>query len=304
MTASTPRARRLPVAILGATGAVGQTFIRCLRNHPWFEVTELAASERSAGKRYADATRWLEGELPGELADRTVLPCDPAEISAPIVFSALDAAAAGDLEPAFARSGALVLSNAKNFRMEPDVPLVIPEVNANHLSLLEQQRRSRGWSGGIVTNANCAATVATVALAPLHEAFGVRQVFVVTMQAVSGAGYPGVPSLDILGNVIPYIGEEEPKIEREIPKMLGCSTGARKFIPTTWIVWSRRALPAKLRCSRSRLRRATCGMMGNIVGCARFRGRGLARTGISSASSESGATLRSRRRRSSNSAGR
>jgi len=225
MTASTPRARRLPVAILGATGAVGQTFIRCLRNHPWFEVTELAASERSAGKRYADATRWLEGELPGELADRTVLPCDPAEISAPIVFSALDAAAAGDLEPAFARSGALVLSNAKNFRMEPDVPLVIPEVNANHLSLLEQQRRSRGWSGGIVTNANCAATVATVALAPLHEAFGVRQVFAVTMQAVSGAGYPGVPSLDILGNVIPYIGEEEPKIEREIPKMLGCVQG-------------------------------------------------------------------------------
>ena len=225
MTASTPRARRLPVAILGATGAVGQTFLRCLRNHPWFEVTELAASERSAGKRYADATRWLEGELPGELADRTVLLCDPAEISAPIVFSALDAAAAGDLEPAFARSGALVLSNAKNFRMEPDVPLVIPEVNANHLSLLEQQRRSRGWSGGIVTNANCAATVATVALAPLHEAFGVRQVFVVTMQAVSGAGYPGVPSLDILGNVIPYIGEEEPKIEREIPKMLGCVQG-------------------------------------------------------------------------------
>ncbi len=222
MTAPAPRARRVPVAILGATGAVGQTFIRCLRNHPWFEVTELAASERSAGKRYADATRWLEGELPGELADRKVLPCDPREISAPIVFSALDAAAAGDLEPAFARSGALVLSNAKNFRMEPDVPLVIPEVNASHLALLEQQRRGRGWSGGIVTNANCAATVATVALAPLHEAFGVRQVFAVTMQAVSGAGYPGVPSLDILGNVIPYIGEEEQKIEREIPKMLGC----------------------------------------------------------------------------------
>ena len=222
MTASAPRARRVPVAILGATGAVGQTFIRCLRNHPWFEVTEMAASERSAGKRYADATRWLEGELPGELADRTVLRCEPGEISAPIVFSALDAAAAGDLEPAFARSGALVLSNAKNFRMDPDVPLVIPEVNASHLALLEQQRRSRGWSGGIVTNANCAATVATVALAPLHEAFGVRQVFAVTMQAVSGAGYPGVPSLDILGNVIPYIGEEEPKIEREIPKMLGC----------------------------------------------------------------------------------
>jgi aspartate-semialdehyde dehydrogenase len=218
----TAPARRLPVAILGATGAVGQTFIRCLRNHPWFEIAELAASERSAGKPYGEATRWLEGELPRELADRTVLPCDPEKLSAPIVFSALDAAAAGDLEPAFARAGALVLSNAKNFRMDPDVPLVIPEVNASHLALLEKQRESRGWSGGIVTNANCAATVATVALAPLHEAYGVRQVFAVTLQAVSGAGYPGVPSLDILGNVIPYIGEEEPKIEREIPKMLGC----------------------------------------------------------------------------------
>jgi aspartate-semialdehyde dehydrogenase len=220
--AQTAPARRVPVAILGATGAVGQTFIRCLRNHPWFEIAELAASERSAGKPYGEATRWLEGELPRELADRTVLPCDPEKLSAPIVFSALDAAAAGDLEPAFARAGALVLSNAKNFRMDPDVPLVIPEVNASHLALLDKQRESRGWSGGIVTNANCAATVATVALAPLHEAFGVRQVFAVTMQAVSGAGYPGVPSLDILGNVIPYIGEEEPKIEREIPKMLGC----------------------------------------------------------------------------------
>ena len=224
---TTPRMseRRVPVAILGATGAVGQTFIRCLRDHPWFEIAELAASERSAGKPYAEATRWLEGDLPSELAGRTVLPCDPDKLTAPIVFSALDAAAAGDLEPAFAKSGALVLSNAKNFRMDPDVPLVIPEVNASHLALLDRQRQSRGWSGGIVTNANCAATVATVALAPLHERFGVQQVFAMTMQAVSGAGYPGVPSLDILGNVIPFIGEEEPKIEREIPKMLGCVDG-------------------------------------------------------------------------------
>ena len=222
MTAEPLSERRVKVAILGATGAVGQTFIRCLRDHPWFEIAELAASERSAGKAYGDATRWLEGDLPSDVANKTVLPCDPDRLSAPIVFSALDAAAAGDLEPAFARSGALVLSNAKNFRMDPDVPLVIPEVNASHLALLDRQRQSRGWSGGIVTNANCAATVATVALAPLHEAFGVSQVFAMTMQAVSGAGYPGVPSLDILGNVIPYIGEEEPKIEREIPKMLGC----------------------------------------------------------------------------------
>ena len=224
MTPTAPR-RRIPIAILGATGAVGQTFIRCLRDHPWFEIAELAASERSAGKPFAEATRWLEGQLPENLANRTVLPCDPNQLTAPIVFSALDAAAAGELEPAFAKAGALVLSNAKNFRMEPDVPLVIPEVNASHLGLLEKQRAKRGWSGGIVTNANCAATVATVALAPLHQAFGVRQVFAVTMQAVSGAGYPGVPSLDILGNVIPYIGEEEPKIEREIPKMLGCMKG-------------------------------------------------------------------------------
>ena len=225
MTSVVPPARRVPVAILGATGAVGQTFIRCLKGHPWFQITELAASERSAGKSYAEATRWLEGELPSELANKTVLPCDPNKLSAPIVFSALDATAAGDLEPAFASAGALVLSNAKNFRMEPDVPLVIPEVNASHLALLDRQRQSRGWTGGIVTNANCAATVATVALAPLHEAFGVQQVFAMTMQAVSGAGYPGVASLDILGNVIPYIGEEEPKIEREIPKMLGCVDG-------------------------------------------------------------------------------
>ena len=136
---TSPRAprRRIPVAILGATGAVGQTFIRCLREHPWFEIAELAASERSAGKPFAEATRWLEGQLPTHLADKTVLPCDPNKLTAPIVFSALDAAAAGELEPAFARAGAFVLSNAKNFRMEPDVPLVIPEVNASHLALLE-----------------------------------------------------------------------------------------------------------------------------------------------------------------------
>src|SRR5690349_14538586 len=141
------RKSKWPVAVLGATGAVGQMFVRMLAEHPWFEVAELAASERSAGKAYAEATRWLEGDLPANLADKTVLPCDPEKLSSPIVFSALDAAAAGDLEPAFARSGALVLSNAKNFRMDPDVPLVIPEVNASHLALIERQRQSRGWSG-------------------------------------------------------------------------------------------------------------------------------------------------------------
>ena len=216
-----PGGRRWPVAVLGATGAVGQTFSRLLAGHPWFEVAEVAASERSAGKPYAEAARWLEGTMPPEVAAMTVLPCDPAHVRAPLVFSALDAAAAGEVEPAFARAGRVVLSNAKNYRMEPDVPLLIPEINAAHLGLIERQRKSRGWKGAIVTNANCSATVAAMALAPLHEAFGLRQLFLATMQAVSGAGYPGVPSLDILGNVIPFIGDEEPKLERELPKLLG-----------------------------------------------------------------------------------
>jgi aspartate-semialdehyde dehydrogenase len=218
MTASRPPIR---VAVLGATGAVGQTFVRLLQGHPWFEIAEVAASERSAGKRYDQVTRWIEGDLPPAVAKLTVKPCDPSAVESPIVFSALDSNVAGEVEAAFAAAGRLVLSNAKNYRMEPDVPLVIPEVNADHLGLLDTQRARRGWTGGIVTNANCAATMAAVALAPLHAAFGARRVFVATMQAVSGAGYPGVPSLDILGNVIPYIGDEEPKIEREMQKMLG-----------------------------------------------------------------------------------
>jgi aspartate-semialdehyde dehydrogenase len=200
---------------------VGQTFVRLLADHPWFELQEVAASERSAGKRYGEAARWLEGRMPAAVCDATVLACDPGEVRSPIIFSALDAGVAGEVEGAFAAAGRLVLSNAKNYRMEPDVPLVIPEVNGAHLGLIAEQRRRRGWSGAIVTNANCSATVIAMAVAPLHEAFGVEQLFVATMQAVSGAGYPGVPTLDILGNVIPYIGDEEPKIERELPKMLG-----------------------------------------------------------------------------------
>ncbi len=215
---------RLSVAVLGATGAVGQTFVRLLEDHPWFRLDEVAASERSAGKCYSDATRWIEGPMPSATAGLTVAACDPASVKAQLVFSALDAAAAAEIEPAFARAGRFVLSNAKHFRMEPDVPLVIPEVNASHLALLDEQRK-RGWTGGVVTNANCAATVAAMALAPLHEAFGLRELFLATMQAVSGAGYPGVPSLDILGNVIPYIGDEEPKLEREMQKMLGRLNG-------------------------------------------------------------------------------
>ncbi len=218
-----PNGLRVPVAVLGATGAVGQTFLRLLARHPWFTVAEVAASERSAGKAYRDAAQWLDGELPDDVAGLTVLPCDPAAVRSRVVFSALDSAVAGDVEPAFASAGAMVLSNAKNFRMAEDVPLVIPEVNASHLGLLAVQRSARGWpaGGGIVTNANCAAAVATMALAPLYGAFGVTRVFVVTMQAVSGAGYPGVPSLDALGNAIPYIADEEPKLERELNKMLG-----------------------------------------------------------------------------------
>ncbi|MEP6620585.1 MAG: aspartate-semialdehyde dehydrogenase, partial [bacterium] len=216
---------KIPVAVLGATGAVGQTFIRLLADHPWFELAELAASERSQGRTYADAARWVgDAVMPESVRDMTVRACDPADITSPIVFSALDAVVAGDVEVAFARAGRLVLSNAKNFRMEEDVPLVIPEVNADHLALLEVQRARRGWSGGIVTNANCASIMAAMALAPLHEAFGIRRLFVATMQAISGAGYPGVPSLDILGNVIPYIKDEEAKIETEIQKMLGRRT--------------------------------------------------------------------------------
>ena len=213
------------VAVLGATGAVGQTFVRLLDGHPWFELAEVAASERSAGRPYAEVTRWIEGDMPAGVAGLTVKPCDPAAVEAPIVFSALDSNVAGEVEAAFAAAGRLVLSNAKNYRMEADVPLVIPEVNADHLALLDVQRARRGWRGGIVTNANCASTMAAMALAPLHQAFGARRVFVATMQAVSGAGYPGVPSLDILGNVIPYIGDEEPKIEREMQKMLGVVGG-------------------------------------------------------------------------------
>ena len=220
-------AKKVPVAVLGATGAVGQAFVRLLAAHPWFTLAEVAASERSAGKSYAEAARWLEGAMPAAAARLPVLPCDPASVTSPLVFSAMDAAAATEVEAAFARAGRVVLSNARSYRMEPDVPLLIPEVNADHLALVDVQRSVRKWTGAIVTNPNCAASVVAMALQPLHQAFGVRQCFVTTLQAVSGAGYPGVPSLDILGNVIPFIGGgEEEKIETETPKMLGVLDGA------------------------------------------------------------------------------
>ncbi|MEX1186793.1 MAG: aspartate-semialdehyde dehydrogenase [Gemmatimonadaceae bacterium] len=209
------------VAILGATGAVGQTFIRLLAGHPWFEIAELVASERSAGQRYRDVVKWQDGDLSPEIGELTLLPADPAGVQSRIAFSAMDSSVAGPIEEMFAKAGKTVLSNSKNHRMDPDVPLVIPEINADHLRLLEHQRRARGWSGAIVTNANCSATVAAMALAPLHQRFGINKIFISTMQAISGAGYPGVPSSDILGNVIPFIADEEAKVERELGKILG-----------------------------------------------------------------------------------
>jgi aspartate-semialdehyde dehydrogenase len=212
--------KRIEVGVLGATGMVGQQFIHQLAGHPWFELTWLAASERSEGKRYRDAAPWrLESEIPEGVADRNVEPCKPGR-GPRIVFSALDAGVAGELESAFADAGHFVLSNARNHRMDPVVPLLVPEVNAEHLALLKVQAQKRGKSGAIVTNPNCSTVVLSMALAPLR-AFGLRSCLVSTMQAVSGAGYPGVASLDVLGNVIPYIGGEEEKIETETKKILG-----------------------------------------------------------------------------------
>ena len=227
---SSPTTRRTGnrrrVAVLGATGAVGQTFVRLLENHPWFELAEVAASERSAGRTYGECVRWVSsGQMPESVVDKKILNCDPAAVTSDVVFSALDSSVAGEVELAFANAGKIVLSNAKNHRMAPDVPLVIAEVNPGHLCVLEAQRRNRRWSGGIVTNGNCATIVTALALAPVHERFGITDVFVSTMQAVSGAGYPGVASLDVLGNVIPFINDEEDKVESELRKFLGAAAG-------------------------------------------------------------------------------
>jgi aspartate-semialdehyde dehydrogenase len=217
--------RRIEVGVLGATGMVGQQFIQALAGHPWFELTWLAASERSEGKRYSEAAPWrLETQVPDGIAERTVEACVPGK-GPRLVFSALDASVAGELEQAFADAGHVVLSNARNHRMDPAVPLLVPEVNAEHLALLRAQAERRGGkAGAIVTNPNCSTVVLSMALAPLR-AFGLRACIVSTMQAVSGAGYPGVPSLDILGNVIPFISGEEEKIETETRKILGSLKG-------------------------------------------------------------------------------
>jgi len=217
---------RRKVAVLGATGTVGQTFVRLLEDHPWFELAEVAASERTAGRTYGECVRWVtRGQMPASVVDKKVLTCDPAVVSSDVVFSALDSSVAGEVETAFASAGKAVLSNAKNHRMAPDVPLVIAEVNPGHLRILETQRRNRRWDGAIVTNGNCSTIVMALALAPIHQRFGITEVFVSTMQAVSGAGYPGVASLDILGNVIPFIKDEEDKVENEVRKFLGSLNG-------------------------------------------------------------------------------
>lgn len=218
---------KIKVGVLGATGAVGQKFVQLLENHPWFELTEVAASERSMGKTYGEATRWLQNTpLPEHVRHFRVKPCRP-ELNCRIVFSGLDASVAGEVETEFAAAGYAVFSNARNHRLDDEVPLVIPELNADHLTLIERQKSKRGGSGFIVTNSNCSTMFLAMALGPLHQAFGVEKVFVVTMQAISGAGYPGVASLDILGNVIPFINGEEEKIEIETRKILGRLTGDR-----------------------------------------------------------------------------
>jgi len=217
---------RRKVGILGATGMVGQRFIQLLHQHPWFEIAWLAASDRSAGKRYDEACRWkLETPLPAHIAAMTLASNLPEETPASelprIIFAALDAAVAHELEPKFAAAGCAVISNSSAFRMSSDVPLVIPEVNPEHLGLIERQAWRKESGGYIVTNPNCCAIGLALPLAPLEQLFGIESLFVSTMQAVSGAGYPGVASLDILGNVIPFIKNEEEKLQEEIGKLLG-----------------------------------------------------------------------------------
>jgi aspartate-semialdehyde dehydrogenase len=221
---------RRKIGILGATGMVGQRFIQLLHQHPWFEITWLAASDRSAGKRYGDACRWkLDTPLPARIADMTLMPNVPegtphGELPK-IIFAALDSSVAQELEPKFAAAGCAVISNSSAFRMTTDVPLVVPEVNADHLDLVERQSWRRETGGYLVTNPNCSAIGLVMALKPLEERFGIESLFVSTMQAVSGAGYPGVPSWDILGNVIPFIKNEEEKLQEECGKLLGRLAG-------------------------------------------------------------------------------
>ena len=216
---------KLEVGVLGATGMVGQRFVSLIENHPWLELAWLAASDRSAGKAYAEACSWrLREPMPESARRLTVHECKSDGQAGKIpqlLFASLDSKVAGEVEQEFARAGHVVVSNSSNHRMEPDVPLLIPEVNPDHLALVRAQRRERGWKGMIVTNPNCTTVGLVMSLAPLEKAFGLEKVLMTSMQAVSGAGYPGVPTLDILGNVIPHIGGEEEKVEQETQKLLG-----------------------------------------------------------------------------------
>ena len=218
---------KVPVGILGATGVVGQRFVQLLEHHPWFEVAWLAASDRSEGRPYGEAARWrMKTALPSRTAEMRVSPATPA--GAPkIIFAALDSSIAAELEPRFAEAGCAVVTNSSALRMQSDVPLVIPEVNPDHIKLIDIQPWRKKSGGFVVTNSNCSAMGLVLALAPLHQQFGIETIMAVTMQAVSGAGYPGVPSLDILGNVIPYIANEEEKMEEETGKLLGKLDGSK-----------------------------------------------------------------------------
>jgi len=229
MSAPAPRFdKKLRAGVLGATGVVGQRLVSLLADHPWFALTEVAASERSSGKTYAEAVRWhLDAPIPAAARDLIVKGLDPS-LDCDFVFSTLDSSVAGEAEEDFARAGYPVVSNSRNHRMDPDVPLLIPEVNASHLDAIPLQQKNRGYdSGFIVTNPNCSTAGLVLVLKPLADAFGLEKIFVVTLQAVSGAGYPGVASMDIQGNVVPFIGGEEEKMECEPQKLLGKWDGAR-----------------------------------------------------------------------------
>ena len=219
--------KKIEVGVLGATGMVGQQFVNQLRGHPWFDLTWLGASERSAGKLYHEAANWMQNSsIPESAASRTVQACQPENGAPKLVFSALDASVAGEIEQAFASAGHFIVSNSKNHRMDADVPLLIPEVNADHAGLIAVQRKNRGWSGAIVTNPNCSTIAMVMGLAPLKP-FGIKKVIASTMQAISGAGYPGLASMDIVANVIPYIGGEVEKMQCETQKLLGDFKGGR-----------------------------------------------------------------------------
>jgi aspartate-semialdehyde dehydrogenase len=216
---------KYPIGILGATGMVGQRYIQLLENHPWFEVAWLAASDRSSGKTYAEAAKWrLDTPLPERIANMTVSAAEP-EGAPKIIFASIDTAFARELEPKFAAAGCAVVSNSSAFRMAPNVPLVLPEVNADHLHLIEEQSWRKESGGYIVTNSNCTVMGPVLALKPIADRFGIEQIFATSMQAVSGAGYPGVASMDILDNVVPYIPNEEEKMEEEMLKLLGRLNG-------------------------------------------------------------------------------